>query len=107
MKINCLFKVKVRHYKGEGTIQWQLEIACGDHNYRPHLASTANPANRLIAQLLEVLTEINRQRKGGNSPAEILSTLRVNRPNIPLVPRDIYNLNSKQRLDDLARKTLI
>jgi hypothetical protein len=106
-KINCLFKVKARRYKGEGTIQWQLELTCGDYNHGPHLASIADPANRLVAQPPEVLREINRLRKGGNSPANILSTLRVDRPNISLVPKDIYNLNAKQRLDDLARKTLI
>jgi hypothetical protein len=84
-----------------------LELVCRDHNHRPHLAPIANPANRLIAQPPEVLREIDKLRKGGNSPADILSTLRVDRPDISLVPRDIYNLNTKQRLDDLARKTLI
>ena len=106
-KINCLFKVKARRCEGEGTIQWQLELTYGDHNHRPHLASTADPANRLVAQPPEVLREINRLRKGGNSPADILSTLRVDRPDISLVPKDIYNLNAKQRLDDLAGKTPI
>jgi hypothetical protein len=84
-----------------------LELVCGDHNHGPHLAPTADPANRLAAQPPEVLREIDKLRKGGNSPADILSTLRVDRPDISLVPRDIYNLNAKQRLDDLAGKTPI
>lgn len=103
-RVNCPFKVKARRYE-EG--QWQLELVCGDHNHGPHLAPTADPANRLAAQPPEVLREIDKLRKGGNSPADILSTLRVDRPDISLVPRDIYNLNAKQRLDDLAGKTPI
>jgi hypothetical protein len=103
-RINCPFKVKARRCEGG---QWQLEVACGDHNHGPQLAPTADPANRLAAQPPEVLREINKLRRGGNSPADILSTLRVDRPDISLVPRYIYNLNAKQRLHDLTRKTPI
>jgi hypothetical protein len=61
-RINCPFKVKARRCDRG---QWQLEVACGDHNHRPQLAPIANPANRLVAQPPEVLREINKLRRGG------------------------------------------
>jgi hypothetical protein len=80
-RINCPFKVKARLCEGG---QWQLELACGDHNHGPHLAHTADPANRLATQPPEGLKEIDKLRRGGISPADILSALRVDRPDISL-----------------------
>jgi hypothetical protein len=87
--------------------QWILSVLEGAHNHGPSTATTAHPAHRNFALTPEIRAEIARLSQAGLSISQILTTLRVSDPQIPLITKDISNVAQLIRAAQLNGRTPI
>jgi hypothetical protein len=77
------------------------------HNHSPSSAITAHPVHRLATLSENTRALISNLSSSGLAPAQILTILRKADPDIALTPKDIANLTSRERLNELNGKTPI
>jgi hypothetical protein len=101
----CPMKVVLRLHQISST--WSLKVLEAAHNHDPSRASTAHSVHRIPALALSGRTTISTLSRAGLLPSQILNTLRVLEPDVPLILKDIYNFTQKAKLKELDRKTPI
>jgi hypothetical protein len=87
-------------------MQWIVGILEGAHNHPPSTVPTAHPAHRIAALVPATRAEIVRLSQT-LSTSQILSTLRVSDPEMPLIAKDISNIVQQMRAEDLRGRTPI
>lgn len=103
-KCGCLMKVELR--RDPLSMQWIVGILEGAHNHPPSTVPTAHPAHRIAALVPATRAEIVRLSQT-LSTSQILSTLRVSDPEMPLIAKDISNIVQQMRAEDLRGRTPI
>jgi hypothetical protein len=105
IKTDCPFRVVVK--KCVDQIGWEIKIQVNNHNHKPVQALSALPEHRIAAIKPEEQSIIRDIASLGHSPAQILNAIRQGNPTSTLIPRDIYNLLAKLRVEELGGKTPI
>jgi hypothetical protein len=103
-KCGCLMRVEL--YQDKISSNWVLKVLETIHNHGLSAASTAYPAYRLPAMVPGGCNTISILSCAGLLPGQILNTLYLE-PEVPLLPKDIYNFIQKARLEELDGRTLI
>jgi hypothetical protein len=91
----------------EERFSWQVDFTENNHNHGPVLALSALPKHRTGAMTPEEHAKVKQMNLENLIPNEILTSLRCANPESNLIPRDIYNLLAKLRMEELAGKTPI
>jgi hypothetical protein len=104
-KCGCLMKVELR--LDPLSSSWVLKVLEAIHNHGPSVAIIAHPAHRLATMAPGGFKTISTLSYAGLSAGQILTTLRTLEPEVTLIPKDIYNLTQKARLEELDGRTPI
>lgn len=104
-KCECLMKVELRLDKLSN--QWSLRVLKSEHNHGPSVDPSAHPAHRLPNLHPTRHSTISVLARAGVPTGQILTTLRVLDPDVPLIAKDVSNLIQKARLQELDGRTPI
>ncbi|KAI9097110.1 hypothetical protein DFS34DRAFT_566505, partial [Phlyctochytrium arcticum] len=98
--VNCPFEIYLHLTKSDG--RYHVEVRCGEHNHPPGDALQHAVNRRLkVTQWATVEREI----KAGVTASTILTSLRLEEPQISTRPRDIYNIRRTLELQELGGRT--
>jgi hypothetical protein len=103
-KTECPFRVRAAQ---DADGKFTIVVVDPNHNHDAVIALSALPHHRLGAITDEERQNVVNMNQLGHSPTAILTTLRHENPDSCLVPRDIYNLLYKLRVEELAGSTPI
>jgi len=106
-KTGCRYRVKGKRGEDNGAPVWHATIIENKHNHGPSMAVSAHTAHRVGAISDEIKAEIIAGSRVGQSPQVILSALQVNKPDVELRSKDVYNIIQASRQEQLGGKTPI
>jgi hypothetical protein len=102
--LQCPWSAEIkRHLITNNTYEWRVKITTHKHNHEPSDTLAEYPGARALTdQQIEQAKEMN---KCGTAPKVILRNLKSSDPTNLSIPRDIYNLNNRDRADFLQGRT--
>lgn len=100
--IGCPFEL-VGGKNNEG--MWELKVKNGEHNHPRSENMAGHPSARRLDE--DRFARIRQMSAAGIRPREMISTLRQGDPNLPVIPRTIYNARNQLRVENLAGRTTI
>ncbi|KAJ9549306.1 hypothetical protein OSB04_021849 [Centaurea solstitialis] len=100
--INCPFQI-VGQKRSDGA--WYFKVKDLTHNHEPSTDMSGHPSFRQLPS--ENINSVKEMSKAGIPPRQILSSMRQQNPNLPVISRTIYNLKRKFRRDNLGNRSMI
>ncbi|RFU25063.1 hypothetical protein B7463_g11275, partial [Scytalidium lignicola] len=102
-KCDCKMKVAAKQ-EGSG---WRVTVIESAHNHEASTAPIAHPAHRIAALDPDIRAQILSKAYSGIRNAQILSSLRIEFPQLLITGSDISNIIQTERLQSLAGRTPI
>ncbi|KAJ9566461.1 hypothetical protein OSB04_002427 [Centaurea solstitialis] len=84
---------------------WYFKVKDLTHNHEPSTDMSGHPSFRQLPS--ENINSVKEMSKAGIPPRQILSSMRQQNPNLPVISRTIYNLKKKFRRDNLGNRSMI
>ncbi|KAL6532409.1 hypothetical protein OROGR_014379 [Orobanche gracilis] len=100
--INCPFQIAGQK-RSDGA--WYIKVKELTHNHEPSMDLSGHPSFRRLPA--ENINSVKEMTKAGIPPRQILSSLRQQNQNLPVISRTIYNLKRKFRRDNLGNRSMI